>query len=89
MGLLFSIPLAGSLGTIATSCLGGLAFCFTSTAGKTCLESCMYIPSTDAFLSVHVLQVLQLQLIHSDEDWLRSELINLLGDSRVLTAFAR
>lgn len=49
----------------------------------------MYIPSTDAFLSVHVLQVLQLQLIHSDEDWLRSELINLLGDSRVLTAFAR
>ena len=34
MGLLFSLPLAGSLGTIATSCLGGLAFCFTSTAGE-------------------------------------------------------
>lgn len=33
MGILFSIPLAGTLGTIATSCIGGLAFCFTSTAG--------------------------------------------------------
>lgn len=33
MGLLLSLPLAGPLGTIATSCLGGLAFCFTSTAG--------------------------------------------------------
>ena len=33
MGILLSLPLAGPLGTIATSCLGGLAFCFTSTAG--------------------------------------------------------
>lgn len=33
MGLLFSLPLMGPVGTIATSCLGGLAFCFTSTAG--------------------------------------------------------
>lgn len=34
MGILFSLPLAGPLGTIATSCIGGLAFCFTSTAGQ-------------------------------------------------------
>ena len=34
MGILFSIPLAGTLGTIATSCIGGLAFCCTSTAGQ-------------------------------------------------------
>ena len=30
MGLLLSLPLAG----IGTSCLTGIAFCFTSTAGK-------------------------------------------------------
>ncbi|KAI5997898.1 serine incorporator/TMS membrane protein, partial [Pisolithus albus] len=40
MGLLFSLPLAGSLGTIATSCLGGLAFCFTSTAASMFCKSC-------------------------------------------------
>ena len=34
MGLLLSLPLAGGLTSIATSCLAGLAFCFTSTAGK-------------------------------------------------------
>ena len=34
MGLLLSLPLAGGLSTIATSCLAGLAFCFTSTAGQ-------------------------------------------------------
>lgn len=34
MGVLFSLPLAGGLSTIATSCLAGLAFCFTSTAGQ-------------------------------------------------------
>lgn len=33
MGVLLSIPLAGGLTTIGTSCLAGLAFCFTSTAG--------------------------------------------------------
>ncbi|KAH7884631.1 serine incorporator/TMS membrane protein [Phlebopus sp. FC_14] len=39
MGLLFSIPLAGTLGTIGTSCLGGLAFCFTSHAGMSIIAS--------------------------------------------------
>ena len=34
MGVLLSLPLAGGLSTIATSCLAGLAFCFTSTAGQ-------------------------------------------------------
>lgn len=33
MGLLLSLPIAGGLTTIATSCIGGIAFCFTSTAG--------------------------------------------------------
>lgn len=36
MGILFSIPLAGALGTVASSCLAGFAFCFTSTAGEYC-----------------------------------------------------
>ncbi|THU96337.1 TMS membrane protein/tumor differentially expressed protein [Dendrothele bispora CBS 962.96] len=40
MGLLLSLPLAGGLGTIATSCLGGLAFCFTSTAASMFCKSC-------------------------------------------------
>ena len=34
MGALLSIPLAGGLTTIGSSCLAGLAFCFTSTAGS-------------------------------------------------------
>ncbi len=34
MGLLLSFPLAGVFGTVASSCLAGLAFCFTSTAGQ-------------------------------------------------------
>ena len=33
MGLLLSLPLAGGLASIATSCLAGLAFFCTSTAG--------------------------------------------------------
>ena len=33
MGLLLSFPLAGVFGTVGSSCLAGLAFCFTSTAG--------------------------------------------------------
>ncbi|KAI6013358.1 serine incorporator/TMS membrane protein [Pisolithus microcarpus] len=40
MGLLFSLPLAGSLGAVATSCLSGLAFCFTSTAASMFCKSC-------------------------------------------------
>ncbi|KAH7919513.1 TMS membrane protein/tumor differentially expressed protein [Leucogyrophana mollusca] len=40
MGLLLSIPLAGTLGTIATSCLAGVAFCFTSTAASMFCKSC-------------------------------------------------
>lgn len=33
MGLLLSLPFTGVLGTVGSSCLAGLAFCFTSTAG--------------------------------------------------------
>ncbi|TFK70313.1 TMS membrane protein/tumor differentially expressed protein [Pluteus cervinus] len=40
MGLLLSLPLAGTLGTLATSCLGGLAFCFTSHAASMFCKSC-------------------------------------------------
>ncbi|KAL1756805.1 serine incorporator/TMS membrane protein [Schizophyllum commune] len=40
MGLLLSLPLAGTLGSIATSCLAGLAFCFTSTAASMFFKSC-------------------------------------------------
>ncbi|KAH7915652.1 serine incorporator/TMS membrane protein [Hygrophoropsis aurantiaca] len=40
MGLLFSIPLAGTLGTIASSALAGVAFCFTSTAASMFCKSC-------------------------------------------------
>lgn len=40
MGALLSIPLAGVFGTVGSSCLAGLAFCFTSTAGKPiCVQS--------------------------------------------------
>ncbi|KAJ7931404.1 serine incorporator/TMS membrane protein [Mycena leptocephala] len=39
MGLLLSLPLAGGLGTVATSCFAGLAFCFTSTAVCNCNSS--------------------------------------------------
>ncbi|KAI0046566.1 TMS membrane protein/tumor differentially expressed protein [Auriscalpium vulgare] len=40
MGLLMSLPLAGALGTIGSSCLAGLAFCFTSTAASMFVKSC-------------------------------------------------
>jgi len=40
MGILFSIPLAGALGTVGTSCLAGIAFCFTSTAASMFFKSC-------------------------------------------------
>ncbi|KAJ3971983.1 serine incorporator/TMS membrane protein [Lentinula raphanica] len=40
MGLLFSLPLAGVLGTVGSSCLAGLAFCFTSTAASMFCKSC-------------------------------------------------
>ncbi|KIK10300.1 hypothetical protein K443DRAFT_670924 [Laccaria amethystina LaAM-08-1] len=40
MGLLMSLPIAGGLTTIGTSCLGGLAFCFTSTAASMFFKSC-------------------------------------------------
>ncbi|GAW08443.1 membrane protein [Lentinula edodes] len=40
MGLLFSLPLAGVLGSVGTSCLAGLAFCFTSTAASMFCKSC-------------------------------------------------
>jgi hypothetical protein len=62
MGILFSIPLAGTLGTIAASCLGGLAFCFTSTAGQfVALRRMAALTRVD---SLHVLQVVQLQLVY-------------------------
>lgn len=65
MGILFSLPLAGSLGTIATSCLGGLAFCFTSTAGLSAVMRRMVV-SLGFWHSLHVLQVMQLQLVYCD-----------------------
>ncbi|CAK5268765.1 unnamed protein product [Mycena citricolor] len=40
MGLLFSLPLAGVFGTVASSCLAGVAFCFTSTAASMFFKSC-------------------------------------------------
>ncbi|KAJ7903625.1 serine incorporator/TMS membrane protein [Mycena olivaceomarginata] len=40
MGLLLSLPLAGGLGTVASSCLAGIAFCFTSTAASMFFKSC-------------------------------------------------
>ncbi|KAK7690729.1 hypothetical protein QCA50_005828 [Cerrena zonata] len=40
MGVLLSIPLAGVFGTVASSCLAGLAFCFTSTAASMFFKSC-------------------------------------------------
>jgi hypothetical protein len=39
MGLLLSLPLAGVLGTVGSSCLAGLAFCCTSTAGQSLQDS--------------------------------------------------
>ncbi|KAH8118099.1 TMS membrane protein/tumor differentially expressed protein [Phellopilus nigrolimitatus] len=40
MGALVSIPILGGLSTIGTSCLAGLAFCFTSTAASMFCKSC-------------------------------------------------
>ncbi|PPQ69010.1 hypothetical protein CVT24_000085 [Panaeolus cyanescens] len=40
MGLLMSLPLAGGLSSIATSCLAGVAFCCTSTAASMFFKSC-------------------------------------------------
>ncbi|KIY44116.1 TMS membrane protein/tumor differentially expressed protein [Fistulina hepatica ATCC 64428] len=41
MGALFSIPLAGTMfGGVFSSCLAGLAFCFTSTAASMFCKSC-------------------------------------------------
>ncbi|TFK21187.1 TMS membrane protein/tumor differentially expressed protein [Coprinopsis marcescibilis] len=40
MGLLMSLPIAGGLSTIATSCLAGAAFCCTSTAASMLFKSC-------------------------------------------------
>ncbi|KAJ7582460.1 serine incorporator/TMS membrane protein [Mycena floridula] len=40
MGLLLSLPLAGGLSSIATSCFAGIAFCFTSTAASMFVKSC-------------------------------------------------
>ncbi|KAI0084135.1 serine incorporator/TMS membrane protein [Irpex rosettiformis] len=40
MGILFSLPLAGVFGTVASSCLAGIAFCFTSTAASMFFKSC-------------------------------------------------
>ncbi|TDL25577.1 TMS membrane protein/tumor differentially expressed protein [Rickenella mellea] len=40
MGLLLSLPLAGTLGTVASSCIAGVAFCFTSHAASMFCKSC-------------------------------------------------
>ena len=65
MGLLLSLPLAGVFGTIGSSCLAGLAFFCTSTAGK--LFVYLLAPAAAdalAFVSLDVLQVVQLQLFY-------------------------
>ncbi|PAV16116.1 TMS membrane tumor differentially [Pyrrhoderma noxium] len=46
MGALLSIPLAGGLTTIGSSCLAGLTFCFTSTAASMFCKSCNCNSST-------------------------------------------
>ncbi|KAH7103904.1 TMS membrane protein/tumor differentially expressed protein [Auriculariales sp. MPI-PUGE-AT-0066] len=40
MGMLLSLPLAGVFGTIASSAIAGLTFCFTSTAASMFIKSC-------------------------------------------------
>ncbi|KAH9838305.1 serine incorporator/TMS membrane protein [Rhodofomes roseus] len=40
MGLVLSLPFAGILGTVASSCIGGLAFFCTSTAASMFFKSC-------------------------------------------------
>ncbi|KDQ57032.1 hypothetical protein JAAARDRAFT_35631 [Jaapia argillacea MUCL 33604] len=40
MGLLLSLPMAGVLGTVGSSCLAGVAFCCTSTAASMFFKSC-------------------------------------------------
>ncbi|KAI9509836.1 serine incorporator-domain-containing protein [Russula earlei] len=40
MGLLRSLPLTGVLATIGSSCIAGLAFCFTSAAGVVLTDPC-------------------------------------------------
>ncbi|THH04430.1 hypothetical protein EW145_g5522 [Phellinidium pouzarii] len=40
MGALISIPIAGGLMTVGSSCLAGIAFCFTSTAASMFFKSC-------------------------------------------------
>lgn len=70
MGALLSIPIAGSLGSVATSALAGCAFCFTSNAGEEqsqylahflLTHSHAYLISSFSFIS---LQIMQLQLVH-------------------------
>ena len=66
MGLLLSLPFAGVLGTVGSSCLAGLAFCFTSTAGMCSFSFGVvpYRPMPSRNYSLDVLQVLQLQFLH-------------------------
>ncbi|KAF9264866.1 TMS membrane protein/tumor differentially expressed protein [Marasmius fiardii PR-910] len=40
MGALLSLPLIGGLGTVASSCVAGVAFCFTSHAASMFCKSC-------------------------------------------------
>lgn len=51
MGLLFSLPFAGVLGTVGSSCIAGLAFCFTSTAGLYFLSS-RVVPFQPCYLEI-------------------------------------
>jgi hypothetical protein len=77
MGILFSLPLAGVLGTVGSSCLAGLAFCFTSTAGLSFLTLDMSYTDRLPFRidSVDVLQVLQLQLLYRNSHGLRCTIL--------------
>ena len=78
MGLLMSLPIAGGLSSIATSCIAGLAFCCTSTAGIyfAQYQRVWLMPSR----SIYVLQVLQLQLFDRYSCWIcRTCLLQSLG----------
>lgn len=72
MGLLLSLPLASGLGTIATSCFAGFAFCFTSTAGWSYLDAVIPVQALKGLSSFDVFQVLQLQFVYSNASWLCS-----------------
>ena len=64
MGALLSIPIAGSLGSVATSALAGCAFCFTSSAGEDQFLAHFFLMHLISFSSFISVQIMQLQLVY-------------------------